>query len=82
LAQVSINVLDAARTPLFRVFDLVRVEAERFGVAVAESEIVGLVPLDAILDAARASLRLREFDRAQVLEVRLMDQDGWSPPTS
>jgi glutamate formiminotransferase len=73
LAQVSINVLDHARTPLARVFDLVRLEAERFGVAVAESEIVGLVPMDAILDAARAYLRLRGFDRNQVLEVRLME---------
>ncbi|MDR7417708.1 MAG: glutamate formimidoyltransferase [Armatimonadota bacterium] len=73
LAQVSINVLDYARTPLARIFDLVRAEAARFGVAIAESEVVGLVPLDAMLDAARAYLRLREFDRAQVLEVRLME---------
>ncbi len=71
-AQVTINVLDHARTPLPRIFDLVRVEAERFGVAVAESEIVGLVPLDAMLDAARAHLRLRAFERDQVLEVRVM----------
>lgn len=71
-AQVTVNVLDHARTPLPRIFDLVRVEAERFGVAVAESEIVGLVPLDAMLDAARAHLRLRAFERDQVLEVRVM----------
>ncbi|MDR7520093.1 MAG: glutamate formimidoyltransferase [Armatimonadota bacterium] len=73
LAQVSINVLDAARTPLARVFDLVRLEADRHGVAVAESEIVGLVPLDALLDVARAYLRMPAFDRAQVLEVRLTE---------
>lgn len=73
LAQVSINLLDVARTPMARVFDLVRVEAERFGVLIAGSEIVGLVPLDALLDVARAYLRLREFDRSQVLEVRLME---------
>lgn len=72
-AQVSINVLDHRRTPLFRIFDLVRVEAERFGVAVAESEVVGLVPLDALLDVARAALRMRTFERGQVLEVRLME---------
>jgi glutamate formiminotransferase len=73
LAQVSINLLDTARTPMARVFDLVRTEADRFGVTIAESEIVGLVPLDTLLDVARAYLRLREFDRAQVLEVRLME---------
>jgi glutamate formiminotransferase / 5-formyltetrahydrofolate cyclo-ligase len=73
LAQVSMNVLDPARTPLARAFDLVRTEAEHHGVTVAESEIVGLVPLDAVLDAARTYLRLRDFDRAQVLEVRLTE---------
>lgn len=72
-AQVTINALDHARTPLHRIFDLVRIEAERFGIAVAESEVVGLVPLDAMLDVARASLRLRRFERAQVLEVQLME---------
>lgn len=73
LAQVSINLLDATHTPLARVFDLVKTEADRFGVAIAESEIVGLVPLDAVLDASRAYLRLRDFDRTQVLEVRLIE---------
>lgn len=73
LAQVTINILDASRTPMARVFDLVRLEADRHGVAVAGSEIVGLVPLDVMLDVARAALRLREFDRGQVLEVRLLE---------
>ena len=72
-AQVSINLLDAATTSMARVFDAVRAEADRRGVAVEESEIVGLVPLDALLDVVRACLRLREFDRAQVLETQLME---------
>jgi glutamate formiminotransferase len=72
-AQVSINLLDLPTTSLARVFDAVRAEAERRGTAVAESEVVGLVPLDAVLDVARASLRLRGFERAQVLEVLLME---------
>ena len=72
-AQVSLNLLDHAATPLARVFELVRREAERFGVTVAESEIVGLVPLDAIVDVARYYLRLRGFDRTQILEARLME---------
>lgn len=73
LAQVTINILDASKTPMARIFDLVRVEAERHGVEVAESEVVGLVPLDAIVDAARAHLRMHSFDRGQILEVRLLE---------
>lgn len=73
LAQVTINILDVLKTPMARVFDLVRVEAERYGVEVAESEVVGLVPLDAIVDAARAHLRMHGFDRGQILEVRLLE---------
>ncbi len=73
LAQVTINILDASKTPMARVFDLVRVEANRHGVEVAESEVVGLVPLDAIVDAARAHLRMHGFDRGQILEFRLLE---------
>lgn len=73
LAQVTINILDASKTPMARIFDLVRVEAEKYGVEVAESEVVGLVPLDAVVDAARAHLRMHSFDRGQILEVRLLE---------
>ncbi|MDQ7848920.1 MAG: glutamate formimidoyltransferase [Armatimonadota bacterium] len=72
-AQVSLNLLDHTHTPLARVFELVRREAERFGVQVAESEIVGLVPLDALVDVARYYLRLRQFQREQILDVRLLE---------
>jgi len=72
-AQVSLNLLDHTHTPLARVFELVRREAERFGVQVAESEIVGLVPLDAVVDAARYYLRLHRFQRDQILDVRLLE---------
>jgi glutamate formiminotransferase len=72
-AQVSINLLNLEVTPIARVFDAVRAEAGRHGAAVAESEIVGLVPLDAILDVARAALQLHDFERAQVLEALLME---------
>ncbi len=72
-AQVSLNLLDHTHTPVARVFELVRREAERFGVQVAESEIVGLVPLDAVVDVARYYLRLRQFQREQILDVRLLE---------
>lgn len=72
-AQVSMNLLDYTQTPVHRAFELVRTEAARFGVEILESEVVGLIPLDAVADAARFSLRLRNFQREQILEARLME---------
>jgi glutamate formiminotransferase len=73
--QVSMNLTDYTRTAVHTVFNLVKSEAEAYGVAVAESEVVGLIPLDALLEAARHSLRLHHFDRRQVLEIRLMEPE-------
>lgn len=71
LVQVSMNLVDYTRTPMHRAFEAVRREAERYGVAVAGSEIVGLAPQAAIDAAADYSLRLERFSPAQVLENRL-----------
>ena len=70
-AQVSINLTDYRSTPIARVFELVRAEAARFGVTPVESEIIGLVPEDALLEAAEYYLRLNRFSRSQVLERRI-----------
>ncbi|HZN03911.1 MAG TPA: glutamate formimidoyltransferase [Candidatus Polarisedimenticolia bacterium] len=70
-AQVSINMTDFRRTPLHRVFEMVRSEAERYGVAIAGSEIVGLVPQDALLQTAEHFLRLEKFDSGLLFERRL-----------
>jgi glutamate formiminotransferase len=70
-AQVSINVTDFRSTPLHRIFDLVRVEAQRFGAMPTESEIIGLVPQDALLHAAEHYLQLNHFKHDQVLEARI-----------
>lgn len=69
--QVSMNLLDYRATPIYRALELVRVEARRYGVRVVGSEIVGLVPEDALLDCAEYYLGLRDFRREQVLERRL-----------
>jgi len=74
VAQVSINMTDFKKTPLFRVFETVRAEAARYGVNVIGSEIVGLVPAEALIDAADHFLRLEKFDPTQVLERRLREQ--------
>lgn len=72
-AQVSINMTDFRSTPLHRAFELIRAEAARYGVLPTESEIVGLVPQDALLDVAEHYLQLNRFKRAQVLERRLAE---------
>lgn len=74
-AQVSINMTDFRQTPLHRVFDMIRAEAARYGAMPTESEIVGLVPEDALLDAAEHYLQLNHFKRTQVLEQRLADAE-------
>lgn len=73
LAQVSMNLLDYRSTPLYRAFELVRVEAERFGAVIASSEAIELVPLDAVLETFCHYLRLPSFRREQVLEWRLLE---------
>lgn len=71
LTQVSINLTDFQKTPMFRVFDLVKREAERHGVSVLESEIVGLVPSAALVSSAEFYLQLARFSAEQILENRL-----------
>lgn len=70
--QVSMNLTNYTGTSIVRVMDLIRAEAARWGVPVIHSEVVGLVPLDALLDAAEAFLQLRGFSRDQILERRLL----------
>jgi len=71
MAQVSMNLTDFESTPVHQVFETVKREAERFGVAVAESEIVGLVPKKALEMAAEYYLQIGNFQPSVVLENRL-----------
>ncbi|HXZ11612.1 MAG TPA: glutamate formimidoyltransferase [Candidatus Sulfotelmatobacter sp.] len=71
LAQVSINLTDFEQTPVFRVFEMVKREAERYGVSIVGSEIVGLIPKRAIELTADFYLQLENFSAAQVFENRL-----------
>jgi glutamate formiminotransferase/formiminotetrahydrofolate cyclodeaminase len=72
-AQVSMNLTDYRRTPIHRAVEAVRQEAARFGAEVEETEIVGLVPEDALLDAAEYYLQLNNFDRSTILERKVRD---------
>ena len=71
--QVSMNLTDYRKTPLYSVFETVKSEAERFGVKIVSSEIVGLIPFDAAAEAANFYLRLTGFTKEKVLEERLRD---------
>lgn len=73
IVQVSINMTDYTRTALYRAFELVRIEARRYGVAVVGSEIIGLVPMEALIDTASYYLGLEGFSMNQVLEARIME---------
>lgn len=69
IAQVSINMTDFTRTPLYRVLELVRFEAARYGVHVVGTEIIGLTPMRALVDSAEYYLQIENFDAdKQVLE--------------
>jgi glutamate formiminotransferase len=71
IVQVSMNLTNYEKTPIFRVFETVKREAERYGVAILESEIVGLVPAGALTSAAEFYLQLEGFKTDQVLENKL-----------
>lgn len=71
IVQVSMNLTNYEKTPIFRVFEMVRREAARYGVMVLESEIVGLVPNAALTSAAEFYLQLADFRAEQVLENKL-----------
>jgi glutamate formiminotransferase len=71
IVQVSMNMVDYTKTPLYRVFQVIENEANRYGVNVIGSEIVGLVPLNALVDTADYFLKLEGFSYDKVLENRI-----------
>lgn len=72
-AQVSMNLVDTEKTPLHRVFDMVKMEAEAHGVSPTWSEIVGLVPERALFAAAARHVQLRDFSTELVLEHKVRE---------
>jgi glutamate formiminotransferase / 5-formyltetrahydrofolate cyclo-ligase len=73
IVQVSMNMTDFTRTALYRSLELIRIEARRYGVNVVGSEIIGLVPMAALVDCAVYYLGVEKFSMEQVLESRLME---------
>lgn len=73
ITQVSINMTDFTRTHLYQAMEMVRYEAKRYGVSILGSEIIGLVPMAALIDTAEYYLGLEGFSADQVLESRIME---------
>jgi glutamate formiminotransferase len=71
VVQVTMNLTDYQQTSMRRVFDFIRQEAEREGVTILESELIGLVPADAMADVTPEYLKLTGFDSSLILENRL-----------
>lgn len=73
IVQVSMNLTDYTKTAIYRAHEMVRIEAARWGVTIAGSEIIGLVPLGALIETAEYYLGLENFSPKQVLETNLME---------
>lgn len=73
ITQVSMNLTDYTKTAIYRAHELVRIEAQRYGVPVVGAEVIGLVPMEALVDAAAYYLGLENFSMSQVLEAKLME---------
>jgi glutamate formiminotransferase len=64
---------DYTKTPLYRVFELIKIEAKRYGVNVIGSEVIGLVPMEALINTAEYYLGIEDFSMDQILEKRMME---------
>lgn len=73
IVQVSMNLTNYKKTPIFRVFETIRAEAARYGVSIVGSEIVGLLPLRAMSEVMEHYLMLENFDSSFVLEKKVLD---------
>jgi glutamate formiminotransferase len=74
IVQVSINMTDYTQTALYRVFETVKFEAKRYGVSVVGSEIIGLTPMEVLIDTAVYYMQIENFDmNQQVIESRLLE---------
>ena len=76
MVQVSMNIVDYEKNALYRVLEMIRFEARRWGIEVAETEIYGMIPARALLESAAYYLQVAGFDPLQVLELKLLERMG------
>lgn len=74
-AQISMNLTDYRRTPIHRVVELIRSEAAHYGLSITHTEVVGLLPAQALLDAAQFYLQLHSLSADQIFENRLTEDE-------
>jgi glutamate formiminotransferase len=74
ITQVSMNLTDYTKTAIYRAHELVRIEANRYGVPIVGAEVIGLIPMEALVDTAAYYLGLENFSMNQVLETRIMEE--------
>lgn len=73
VTQVSMNMTDFTKTPLYRSFELIKIEAKRYGINVIGSEVIGLLPMEAMISTAEYYLGVEDFSMDQILERRIME---------
>jgi glutamate formiminotransferase / 5-formyltetrahydrofolate cyclo-ligase len=76
MVQVSLNIVDHEKNPLYRVQEFVRMEARRWGVEIVETEVYGMVPAAALLNSTEYYMQVAGFDTRQVIELRLLEMMG------
>lgn len=74
LAQISMNLTNFKKTPMHMVVELIRTQCRRYGISIVETELIGLVPLDAIAESAGWYLQIDDFNSDRILEKKLMDK--------
>lgn len=73
ITQVSMNLTDYTKTAIYRAHEMVRMEARRYGVEIVGAEVIGLVPMQALIDCAEYYLGIENFNTDQILELRMME---------
>lgn len=73
IVQVSMNLVNYEKTAVYRAYEMVKMEAQRYGVSVVGSEVIGLVPMKALIDAAEYYLQIENFSMDQILEKRVAE---------
>ncbi len=74
LVQVSMNMTNYKKSPLYRVFETIKSEAQRYGVSIVGSEIIGMMPMDVMIQTCNFYLRIDDFSGDKVIENKLLDK--------
>lgn len=73
IVQVSMNLVNYEKTAVYRAYEMVKMEAQRYGVPVVGTEVIGLLPMKALIDCAEYYLQIEDFSTEQILEKRIVD---------